>query len=982
MTAVVHLRAQAPAFIAAAVLAVCCASASAEDRRDIVFDCPCSAEWVADESGEAGILTFRAGFRSYRLTDSGDVQLSFNWWDGANEASVGPVPPGPSVAGEWTVPVNRSSMEDVVKLQLLEQSALDSDGFSRWHAHETLGLWRVPRNSEEDETGRMNFVDILTDSDGDGVGDVNERLAGTDWEDPESLPGVSTIDVLALYTDAFREAESGYPYTRVLHMLNVSGALLEDSGTNISLRVAGMSEVERGEDGWAEQEARTELMDSHGADLSVQFSPAGPAVCGASGCAEMGAVRSSHWADARTWIGNGSAWSTVHELGHAMGLVHSYRQGEAWGAWRWSRGHYVTPRGKEPRRGTIMAYGQRIYGGVFSNPLADCGAGPCGVDAEDIDGADSVATLNALRFQIAAHRAPGADADGDGIADASDAAPEDPADWFDVDGDGIGDNADPDDDNDGVDDVDDAFPLDPNEWADADLDGIGDNADDDVQDLDSSGPIRDPALRRAVGAALGKAPGSPITAEDIAGLSRLDARFSDIQDLSGLESATGLEQLQLDGNRIRDLSPLSELGGLRRLRLENNEITDLAPLSGLSELFLLRLSGNPVVDIGPLSGLTGIRDLFLNHTDVAYSDVLALPYFQQLRGLGLAGLGIRDVSALSSLTELGILNLHDNAIADIGPLSGLVKLTWLDLANNGIADVSALSAMTELRSLNLRDNAVVDIGPLSGLVKLTWLHLGGNGFVDVSALSAMTELRTLDLRDNAVADIASLSGLVKLTWLILSDNGIADVSALSAMTELRTLDFRDNEVADIGPLSGLVKLNWLIVSNNAIADLSAISAMTELRTIDLAGNAIVDIGPLSELVKLTGLILDNNAIVDLSALSTMTELQVLRLSNNAIVDIGPLSELARLIFLRLDNNRIVDIGPLVEGAVFDSLASSGAFVGLDGNPLDETSVGSPRSATPLFGRRYAVHPARQRSAPDSDCRPYPAVTGRRCACVV
>ena len=69
------------------------------------------------------------------------------------------------------------------------------------------------------------------------------------------------------------------------------------------------------------------------------------------------------------------------------------------------------------------------------------------------------------------------DADGDGVDDAMDAFPNDPAETVDTDGDGIGDNADPDDDGDGVDDVDDAFPLDAAESLDTDGDGVGDNAD-------------------------------------------------------------------------------------------------------------------------------------------------------------------------------------------------------------------------------------------------------------------------------------------------------------------------------------------------------------------------------------------------------------------------------------------------------------------------------------------------------------------------
>ncbi len=58
----------------------------------------------------------------------------------------------------------------------------------------------------------------------------------------------------------------------------------------------------------------------------------------------------------------------------------------------------------------------------------------------------------------------GTDGDLDGVPDADDAFPNDPAEWADTDGDGVGDNAD-------------VFPNDPTEWADTDGDGIGDNSD-------------------------------------------------------------------------------------------------------------------------------------------------------------------------------------------------------------------------------------------------------------------------------------------------------------------------------------------------------------------------------------------------------------------------------------------------------------------------------------------------------------------------
>ena len=220
--------------------------AMAGDRRDIVFDCPCSAEWVAGESGEPGRLTLRGGIRSYRATESGEVRLSAHGWGGTDGVSAGQLPGRHQRRDRWTMAFAERKPDAIIELHLLEQTGQAPGGRVQWRRHETLALWPVPQAGE---SGRNRFVDILTDSDSDGVGDVNERLAGTSVDDPESTAGTSVVDVLALYSAEFSDAESDYPYTRMQHDLAVARALFEDNHTDIQLRTVGMSEVELDENG-------------------------------------------------------------------------------------------------------------------------------------------------------------------------------------------------------------------------------------------------------------------------------------------------------------------------------------------------------------------------------------------------------------------------------------------------------------------------------------------------------------------------------------------------------------------------------------------------------------------------------------------------------------------------------------------------------------------------------------------------------------
>ncbi len=291
--------------------------------------------------------------------------------------------------------------------------------------------------------------------------------------------------------------------------------------------------------------------------------------------------------------------------------------------------------------------------------------------------------------------------------------------------------------------------------------------------------IPDAGLRAAVTVALGKRADDPVTRRELSTLSRLDARSSQIVDLTGLEWATGLRVLELEANNISDISPLAGLTGLADLHLWNNSISDLSALAKLTELEWLALNYNNISDISPLAGLTRLEQLYLGHNNIS------------------------DLSPLAGLTRLELLNLQYNRISAISPLARLTGLKWLFLGRNDISDISPLARLTGLIQLFLFQANISDISPLARLTGLQDLSLSDNSISDISPLAGLTGLQDLSLSDNDISDISPLARLTELAELRLANNDISDISPLAGLSGLRHLDLTSNNVADLTPIAHL-----------------------------------------------------------------------------------------------------------------------------------------------------------------------------------
>ena len=279
--------------------------------------------------------------------------------------------------------------------------------------------------------------------------------------------------------------------------------------------------------------------------------------------------------------------------------------------------------------------------------------------------------------------------------------------------------------------------------------------------------IPDPNLRAAIADALGKAPGDPITAEEMETLERFVAENKNISDLTGLEFAKNLTALYLHDNALSDISPLAALTKLREIGIGHNPLSDISPLAALTKLREIRISDTEVSNLSPLAALRDLETIDVAHTRI--SNLAPLAGLKNLKKLDTIHSDITDLSPLAGLTNLTRLLLYDCKATDLLPLRGLTKLRWLGFPHtNNITDFSPLSGLTELRHLDLFHTEISDISALAGLVNLETLILNSNRIVDVSPLVSLHNLKTLYLHVNNIEDFSPLNGIRKnievFTW--------------------------------------------------------------------------------------------------------------------------------------------------------------------------------------------------------------------------
>ena len=204
------------------------------------------------------------------------------------------------------------------------------------------------------------------------------------------------IDVLFLYSPQVSQHYGGAASTRINHIIESTNAIYASSDLDIQINAAEIQPyaIDDNIDPYTlMRNAKTspdiqKLRDKFGADLVVLY---GLYQSGKPcGLGYRPTSLNSKWIGISYVAINCAAYKTAHEIGHNMGLGHSYAQGSV-PFLKYARGH-----GVKGKFATIMAYSSaysapKVY--KFSSPNYSCKNLTCGVKEGAAQQADAVKAL-------------------------------------------------------------------------------------------------------------------------------------------------------------------------------------------------------------------------------------------------------------------------------------------------------------------------------------------------------------------------------------------------------------------------------------------------------------------------------------------------------------------------------------------------------------------------------------------------------------
>ena len=546
--------------------------------------------------------------------------------------------------------------------------------------------------------------------------------------------------------------------------------------------------------------------------------------------------------------------------------------------------------------------------------------------------------------------------------------------------------------------------------------------------------IPDQALKSRLLARFDKNQDGELSKSEMSQIEYFDAYNAGITDLTGLEYATEISSLEVPYNGIKDLAPISKLPNLQYLNVKENQITKVPDFTE-TNLSLYDFvwdadkqehvqttprnifGGNQILKeqfVGKFATEPGEDWLALNSYD---ETIVEIPD-QALKSRLLAQFDKNQDGELSKseMSQIEYFDAYDAGITDLTGLEYVIGIISLKLPFNNIEDLTSISRLPNLQILDVKGNRITKVpsfvetslrlyetewdadkqkeiwttpkriftgnkisreefvGKFSVIPGEDWLELNSYDTTLIEIPDSALKKQLVSQYDADCDGELSYGEMNSIEFLNAANCGITDLTGLEYASGLEGVNISDNNITDLTPLTKIVGFQYLYANGNQISQIpdfrgthlklyenygiSETGETTRTPIVMFSGNPVkkeefagkfpeepgedwlelnsyndtpVNIpdenlrkallyldsdgdGVLTveDLRKINGSVYyGNSGIKDLTGLEYAINMTGLQVPNNQITDLAPIKNLTNLMLLDISNNDINDLTPIL-----------------------------------------------------------------------
>lgn len=303
--------------------------------------------------------------------------------------------------------------------------------------------------------------------------------------------------------------------------------------------------------------------------------------------------------------------------------------------------------------------------------------------------------------------------------------------------------------------------------------------------------------------------------------------------------------------------------------------------------------------------LWSIKELEIPDTVTSLTD---LRYFVGLESLTAHDIPAADYAFLAEMPHLKNLSLSGCSLSSdaLKYIGGCTELETLDLSNCGISNISALSTLNQLKVLNLDDNSINNLTALGKCTALEELHICRNAVTALTPLASLSNLKILDVSLNSIDTIAPIIKCTSLSELNVSDNKLTDLEGIGSLKNLTSLIASENEIESVEGIEKCTKLEVFNLANNLLVDISGLANIKTLTDINIDYNDVLEVPDFVDDCALVNFSAAHNFLEDCEGLSGLPNLNFINMDYNNIRDISCLLDCNCLVQVNVFGTYIKD----------------------------------------------------------------------------